>query len=165
VRIFLKTSGPEVDPPVQEVSVSNDYVMIGGGAQVHWNGPGILLFESYPMDKTTWRAKAKAHFHPDRGTITTYAIGLKCNVAGVTIQSDIAMAKSSASGSPQATVAPPRGYRMVGGGSQIAFNGPGVLLYASYPNENNQWEGRGNDHQGPDKGTLSVYCIGLKVET
>ena len=37
-------------------------------------------------------------------------------------------------------------------------------MTASYPAETNQWEGRGKDHAEGDNGTITVYCIGLKVE-
>jgi hypothetical protein len=53
---------------------------------------------------------------------------------------------------------------MVGGGAALTFDKGGMLLTASYPNENNQWEGRGKDHLEGDNGIITVYCIGLKVE-
>ena len=150
----------------QEVTVEPGYVMVGGGAKADWTGVGNLLVASHPVaeSKTTWHAQSKAHLKPDAGKITAYAIGLKCKVEGVKLQSAIATATSGKSGSPQAAAAPPSGYKMVGGGAAITFDRAGILLTGSYPTEDNRWEGRGKAHLEPDNGTVTAYCIGLKVE-
>jgi hypothetical protein len=151
----------------QEVTVESGYVMVGGGAKAgSTTGPGTLLVASHPVagSKNTWHAQSKAHLEPSTGKITAYAIGLKCKVEGVKLQSAIATATSGKSGSPQAAAAPPSGYKMVGGGAAITFDRAGILLTGSYPTEDNRWEGRGKAHREPDNGAISVYCIGLKVE-
>ena len=170
VKIFPSRPSPKAHWPEQEATVESGYVMVGGGAWTDYSEPGSMLFASYPSDKSTWRVQSKDHVLPSEARITAYAVGLKCNVEGVKIQSAIAPpAKSSKSSRPKAEAAPSGGYKMVGGGATITFDGPGMLLTASYPltashpNENNQWEGRGKDHLEGDSGTIAVYCIGLKV--
>jgi hypothetical protein len=133
---------------------------------VEWTGPGCLLTASNPVaeSKTIWHARAKAHGKHDAAKITAYAVGLKCKAEGVKLQTAIATAKSGGPGAGSAAAAPPGGYKMVGGGAEVTWEGPGILLTASYPTEDNRWEGRGKAHLGWDKGTITVYCIGLKVE-
>jgi hypothetical protein len=165
VRIFQSRPSAAAE---QEVTVESGYVMVGGGAKAEYTGPGALLVASHPVaeNKSTWRAQLKDHVHTDAGKkITAYAIGLKCKAEGVKLQSAMAPATSGRSNRPQAAAAPPGGYKMVGGGAAISFDGPGILLTGSYPTENNQWEGRGKDHSVPDNATITVYCIGLRVET
>jgi hypothetical protein len=150
----------------QEVTVEPGYVMVGGGAKADWTGVGNLLVASHPVaeSKTTWHAQSKAHLKPDAGKITAYAIGLRCKAEGVKLQSAIAIAESGKSGGPQAAAAPLGGYKMVGGGAAITFDRAGILLTGCYPTEDNRWEGRGKAHLEPDNGTVTAYCIGLKVE-
>jgi hypothetical protein len=159
VKIF--PSRPTSSWEGQEVTVESGYVMVGGGAKVEFRGPGVLLVASHPADKTTWHAHAKAHMQRDDHTITAYAVGLKCKVEGVKLQTDVNKAQSS---SIQTAAAPPSGYKMVGGGAAITYKGPGILLTASYPTEKNEWEGRGKAHLERDSGNITVCCIGLKVE-
>jgi MAC/Perforin domain len=166
VKIFPSRPSPKANSPEQEAAVEPGYVMVGGGAWVDFTGDGNMLLASHPVaeSKTTWHAQSKDHFNADPAKITAYAVGLKCRAEGVKLQSAIAIARSNRSLNPQAAAAPPAGYKMVGGGAAISFDGPGVLLTGSYPTENNQWEGRGKAHQQSSNGTMTAYCIGLKIE-
>jgi hypothetical protein len=165
-RIFQSRPSSAAAHPEQEVAVEPGYVMVGGGAWVDWTGEGNLLVASHPSpdSKTAWHAQSKDHVKSSPARITAYAIGLKCKAEGVKLQSAIAIAKSNKSNRPQAAAAPPAGYKMVGGGAALTFDKGGLLLTASYPNENNQWVGQGKDHLEGDNGSITVYCIGLKVE-
>jgi hypothetical protein len=166
VRIFESRPSPAASWPEQEVTAESGYVMVGGGAKVDFTGHGSLLFASHPVgeSKTTWHAQSKDHLRPAPAKITAYAVGLKCKAEGVKLHSAVAVARSNKSGSPKAAAAPPAGYKMVGGGAAITFDGAGVLLTGSYPTEDNRWEGRGKAHLEPDSGTITVHCIGLRVE-
>ena len=93
-KIFKSTSPNEEAYPMKEVAVDPGYVLVGGGAQVHWHGEGNLLFASYPKDKTTWRAHSKEHEKSSHAKISAYAIGLKSKVKGVTVQSNIQQSES-----------------------------------------------------------------------
>jgi hypothetical protein len=165
-KIFQSRPSPASEWPETEVAVEPGYVMVGGGAWVDWTGEGNLLFASHPIpdSKTAWHVRSKAHAKSSPARVTAYAIGLKCKVEGVKLQSAIATATSNKSNRPQAAAAPPAGYKMVGGGAAITFGDAGILLTASYPNENNRWEGRGKDHLVGDSGSITVYCIGLNVK-
>jgi hypothetical protein len=166
VKIFQSRPSPTSAHPEQEVAVEPGYVMVGGGAWVDWAGEGNMLFASHPTpeNKAAWHAQSKDHLKSSPAKITAYAVGLKCKVEGVKVHSAIAIARSNKSNRPQAAAAPPAGYKMVGGGAALTFDKGGMLLTASYPNENNQWEGRGKDHLEADGGIMTAYCIGLKVE-
>jgi MAC/Perforin domain len=165
VKIFESTSPNDEPYPVKEVTVGPDYVMVGGGAQVHWHGEGSLLFASYPKDRTTWRAHSKEHVKSSPAKISAYAIGLKCKVTGVKVQSDIRQSESYESSRPIATAAPASGYVMTGGGAVVRWIGTPstLLLTASYPRDQNIWEGQAKDHIVADTTVIDVQCIGLKV--
>lgn len=107
-----------------------------------------MLFASHPIpeNKTTWHVQSKDHVKSSPAKITAYAVGLKCKAEGIKLESAISIAKSNKSSRPQAAAAPRSGYKIVGGGAALTFDKGGMLLTASYPNENNQWEGRGKDH-------------------
>jgi hypothetical protein len=50
--------------------------MTGGGARADSQGPGSLLTESDPQDKTRWIAASKDHEAPDPATVESFAFGL-----------------------------------------------------------------------------------------
>jgi hypothetical protein len=176
VKIFKSTSDAGFTQ-MKETAVDPGYVMVGGGAQVHYDGVDPhLLFASYPMNKTTWRAHEKEHWYekpPAR--ITAYAIGLRCKVTGVTVQSEIReTASGHESGRPTAEAGPASGYVMTGGGAALNFVGrnmgdrgswltQGLLLTASYPTPDNTWYGAAKDHHYGDRTNIQVLCIGVKV--
>ena len=166
LKIFPSRPSPATAHPEQEAAVEPGYVMVGGGAWVDWAGEGNMLFASYPNPetKTSWHVQSKDHVKSSPAKITAYAVGLKCKAEGVKLLSAIATAKSNKSNRPQAAAAPRGGYKMVGGGASLTFDKGGVLLTASYPNENNQWVGYGKDHLEGDNGAITVYCIGVRVE-
>jgi len=165
VRIFQSRPSPAAAHPEQEVAVDSGYVMVGGGAWVDYAEPGNILVASHPTEsKTAWRVQSKDHVKSSPARITAYAVGLKSKVEGVKLQLSIATARSNKSNRPQAAAAPPSGYKMVGGGAALVFDNAGMLLTASYPNEHNQWVGCGKDHLVGDNGTVTAYCIGLKVD-
>ena len=54
--------------------------MTCGGASVQYGvGFGSMLYESYPLDSTTWIASSKDHDYPDMAVVQVYAIGLSSN--------------------------------------------------------------------------------------
>ena len=163
IQVFQSRPSPAANHPYQEISVGSGYVMVGGGAQVDYRGHGNMLFASYPINETTWRAQSKDHTVGDPATITAYAIGLKCKVAGVRVVSEIKRSRSNPGSRPLALASPSSGYVMLGGGAALNFSGPGLLLTQSYPRESNTWEGQAKDHLVGDSGTIDTYCIGVKV--
>ena len=75
-RTFTNT-GASAKHPSAEIFTGPDYVLVGGGAQVNWQGEGNLLTASYP-DRNTWKVASKDHKPPGEScTITAYAIGAR----------------------------------------------------------------------------------------
>jgi hypothetical protein len=163
IKVFQSRPSPAANHPYQEISVDSGYVMVGGGARVDYRGEGNMLFASYPINETTWRAQSKDHVKGDHATITAYAIGLKCKVAGVKVLSEIVKSRSNEGSRPLALASPSSGYVMLGGGAALNFRGAGLLLTQSYPRESNTWEGQAKDHLEGDSATIDTYCIGVKV--
>lgn len=62
--------------PTASVSVPVGHNLLSGGAQVTYNGAGLLLTESYPSGDFAWRASAKDHQIADTGSITTAVISV-----------------------------------------------------------------------------------------
>lgn len=75
LRIYTNTSS-ESNHPNTAVSVPLNYSLIGGGADINYDGFGCLLVGSYPSGQA-WYAKGKDHYSPDPSTITAYAIGIE----------------------------------------------------------------------------------------
>jgi MAC/Perforin domain len=137
------------------------FVMVGGGAKVHFSGKGNLLTAMFPpQNGTEWFVRSASHLDSDPATISGYLIGLRSRVKGVKLQTRITKGESTASVKPTASVEPLSGYVMTGGGASIF---EGMLLTASYPKDETTWEARGKDHGVPHSGKVAAYCIGLKV--
>ena len=62
--------------PHATVRVGADYVFVGGGAKVNWEGSGNLLTASYPDDQGGWTAASKDHIESDPAVIVAYALGV-----------------------------------------------------------------------------------------
>jgi hypothetical protein len=180
VKIFHDTLDRIDVRPMREVVVGQGYVMVGGGVHVHdaeTINPNLLI-ASFPVNDTTWRAQSKEHCDMSGAKITAYAVGLKCKVEGVTIQSNIQRTDSdSIDTKTSAQIGPKSGYVMTGGGAvaHLDFGRPGwgirknelqsgQLLTKSCPApDENMWLGEAKDHLYSYKTKLSVQCIGVKV--
>jgi hypothetical protein len=75
-KIFISTTG-SAQHPSGNTSVSNEYILTGGGALVNWNGASNLLTSSYPSSDNTWSSSSKDHSVVSPATINIYAIGIK----------------------------------------------------------------------------------------
>jgi hypothetical protein len=68
--------------PGAVVTLTNDYILVGGGAKINYGaGAGNLLVASAPSGNS-WYAAGKDHEVSSPASITAYAIGLKPNVDG-----------------------------------------------------------------------------------
>jgi MAC/Perforin domain len=167
-------SGDDKNQPWTEKAVDADYVMVGGGARVNWGSynskdPNVL-FASYPVNEQTWGVHSKdqkEHGKESQATITAYAIGLKCNVTGVKVETDIRRSESKTDKLVIAEARPASGCVMAGGGASVQFNTvkkDWLLLTESYPKDDNVWCGNAKDNPiHPNDGVITVGCIGLKV--
>jgi hypothetical protein len=73
--VFHSQSGKE-NHPSATVRIRAGYLLVGGGAQVDWEGAGNLLTASYPDGKGGWTAASKDHVAPDPAVIEAYALGV-----------------------------------------------------------------------------------------
>lgn len=73
-----------------------------------------------------------------------------------------------ASGNPgnisEAMVCAPTGWKIIGGGARVNFNGAGGLLTASYP-EGNCWIARSKAHEIPDQQRVEAMAIAIRDES
>jgi MAC/Perforin domain-containing protein len=175
VKISKSNAGNDELTPMREQPVESGYVMVGGGAQVLWSGKdangkdkvGNMLFASYPKDPNTWRGHSKWQGKnlQSPAKLVAYAIGLKCKLKDITVNSAIQDATSNESGRPKATASVASDHVMTGGGACILYGEgfPGVLLTESYPKDGKTWEGKGKDHLDPCSTAIVVRSIGVKV--
>ena len=162
VHIWRNTSEVSSHPEMR-ASVPAEYVMTGGGAEVHWAGAGNLLTASYPLSENTWQAESKDHLRGDPAAITVSAIGIRPRDKSLPLPRIRHWVESSAKVSqPGHNVVLNSGYVMASGGAKVNWRGQGSLLTASYPSaEGNAWLGFGKDHGAPDPATITVYLIGI----
>jgi hypothetical protein len=52
---------------------------------------------------------------------------------------------------------------MTGGGAKVTYSGDGSLLTASYPKDEETWEGRAKDHLSSDEATIDASAIGIQI--
>jgi hypothetical protein len=162
VRIFQNTGG-RGNLPSAEVTVPGDYVMVGGGAKVDWQGAGNLLTSSWPKGPATWAASSKSHVIEDPAAITVYAIGLKSKLpaGSVTYRVDVVTSTSQRVENPTARASADV---MVGGGARVDWSGAGSLLTASYPQTHSTWGAISKNHHIVSPATITSYALGLSVE-
>lgn len=147
--------------PEASVTVPPGYKVIGGGAQVIWEGFGNLLTASYPTNNgMTWTVRSKDHDIQSAATITPYAIALYDPQDQWEVR--IFQDQSAASSHPEVTVRVDSGYVMTGGGAYSNYSGAGNLLTAMYPVSDNTWGAESKDHMNPDPSVLTAYAIGIR---
>lgn len=154
--------------PTATCSMDADFVLIGGGAQIENQG-NALLTASYPdSGLSTWWAASKDHYYGYPHRLRAYAIGLKlAGISSATLRSYVRLesrSSTSASHSPSATAELPSGYKLIGGGASMSWNGSGILLTESSP-DGFQWVARGKDHIYGDTGLATAYAIGITTGT
>jgi hypothetical protein len=168
--------------PHAEVSVDNDFVMIGGGARVSdfnnsSNSVLALLTSCYPKDDgtfTTFVADSKDHITVYNHRLWVYVIGMKLydgsnnpiSTSTLISQMSIAKATSSSAAHPSVTVnAMPSGYKVLSGGAKVNWSGAGNLLTKSnFPTTGateTQWEANSKDHGISSPATIEAYELSI----
>lgn len=160
VDIFSSAS-PSSNHPVATAIIGNGYVLTGGGAIANWSGNGSLLTASYPEGTTGWTAKSKDHVNPESTSVTAYVIGMKARNGVSGPSNEIFSTTSAAATHPIAEASVGQGFRLVGGGAQVNWQGNGNLLIASYP-DGSKWLAASKDHFNPESCTITSYAIGIK---
>jgi hypothetical protein len=163
VRIVNDTSTPSKRPSATAI-LGDGYVLTGGGAWVHWNGPGNVLTASYPESKR-WIAASKAPDDNEECRISAYAIGLRHREGTVRLRTKSFKREGVLHNRPIAEVAVEAPYTLVGGGAGVTKYTKGNYLTASYPDfKNGKWIANSKDHlAGNDNTTIVAYSIGLQI--
>jgi hypothetical protein len=169
LRLFWNDSPASTNWPHIEVTVDQDYVVVGGGAATYdWIYP-CFLTESRPDPLLTkWIASSKDHLNADPHKLTVYAIGMKIDgVSTEYLRSKIHLysASSIQANHPKASIRIPSNCILLGGGAYDDWRGQyGNMLTASYPSEidNYTWLAEGKDHRRPDPSIITAYAIGIE---
>lgn len=144
--------------------------MTCGGASVQYGvGPGSMLYESYPLDSTTWIASSKDHDYPNMAIVQVYAIGLSSNSYKLSTQ--IFSSQSSNSENPTSysllnNSSPDLQFLVSGGGAQAYWINYGQYLTASFPvvvNNQLAWKASSKDCIEYESSFITSYVIGLSV--
>jgi hypothetical protein len=79
VDIENATSSPAVPHPTSTAILSQGFAITGGGADVHYSGPGNLLWKLEPTqtDSQDFTAASKDQVESDPATITSYVLGIR----------------------------------------------------------------------------------------
>lgn len=147
--------------PSATATLSDGFVLTGGGAATHWNTNGALLTASYPEGTASWTAKSKDHVNPEYTSITSYVIGIRARNGASGLVTRIFTNTSPSVSHPSADVAIESGYDLVGGGAQVNWRGNGNLLTGSFP-DGRTWKVESKDHVHNDPCSITAYAIGIK---
>ncbi|WP_125806752.1 hypothetical protein [Actinoplanes sp. ATCC 53533] len=77
--VIAAAAGSQAAHPTATAVLPQGYVLTGGGADVHWNRAGNLLWKLEPTRTSTqyFIAASKDHGHSDPSTIDVYAVGIR----------------------------------------------------------------------------------------
>lgn len=148
------------------VSVTPDFVVVGGGAEGANLPYGNLLTASYPSgDGWSWFASSKDHVIGNPIKLKVYAIGLK--IAGMTRDElrEAVLVQSASSApalAPEATVRLSSDYALLGGGFLVHHGDGGNLAVGSFPVDAQTWRAKSKSHVYADSSTIDVFAIGLR---
>jgi len=78
------------------------------------------------------------------------------------IRTTIVQRTSAIASHPIVSVDLPGGYKVIGGGANVNYGGPGNLLTASFPETPTRWTAEAKDHSVSDPASITVYAIGLE---
>lgn len=148
------------------VDVPPEFVAIGGGVEGAFLPNGNFLTASYPNTAlSAWLVSTKDHLRGNPAMIKAYAIGIKIDgltrndlISHIEVRSN----SSSYTGHPDVSVGVSEGFKMLGGGFKVNWNGYGNIATASYPENNFSWRAKSKDHGKGSWATLDVYSIGIK---
>lgn len=167
VQVFTAVSGVDPVPhPAATVMLPKGYILVGGGAQAHYGGPGQFLTASQPTDDFRgWTATSVDHTQSDPGTVTAYAVGLRAR-AGTPEPKSQANTDTTdePSQNPSSDAPPPPSFALCGGGAAVYdVSGPGVLLTTCGPDAGSagEWLAKAHDHGEVSRANLKVWALGI----
>jgi hypothetical protein len=173
LKLFKKFTYYTSGHHANSVKVTDDYVLVGGGAQTFYAGgsPGSFITESRPNTAlNTWYGRSKDHINAGKHTLMVYAIGMKIDgVSAAYLRSKMRVfsKESGVANHPSTHVSIPSNYQLIGGGARVKYNGNGNLLVHSYPDADTygnvySWHAKSKDHQVADRATIVAYAIGIE---
>jgi hypothetical protein len=161
------TSSTLSETPTAQVSVSQGYQLIGGGARVNWSEPGNMLTESWGAGNG-WSASGKSHKSSSMATISVWAIGLNPYIDGfgvLTFSQYSPYSTDVSTGVALSTAGVTSGYVLTcPSGRSHYYSGSGRLLTGIYPNP--QFHGGAwasdKDHLTASDGGVQTRVIMIK---
>lgn len=77
--VITRATSSQASHPAAIATVESGFALVGGGAEVHWNGNGNLLWKLEPSTSLdqSFSTASKDHTYPDPSTITAYALGIR----------------------------------------------------------------------------------------
>jgi len=162
VKHFVSDWSPSAQHPEHQLSVPNEYKILGGGAEVIETSVGNLIIESYPINSQTWKVKAKDHMTPSVTKIKVHVMALYDPNDNFDVSITHAT-DGQPSQRPRVHIDVENGYTMTGGGAKVNWIGAGQLLIASYPEDQDTWHVASKDHQAGNLATITGYAIGIKA--
>lgn len=170
VAVFSIDSGTASHPEAS-VNIPGDFVLLGGGFNVHWQGAGNLATASFPGPTnswTSWTARSKDHEVGDPSYLTTYAIGLRRNFRVGTVMLHVDLSQSSIAAHPTSTASLQQGFALTGGGAEVHWTGAGNLLWRLEPvtlqdQETQQFIASSKDQDIDDPSTITTYALGIQI--
>jgi hypothetical protein len=153
--------------PSATCTVDPGYVLVGGGAEVEGSasGGGLLTY-STPANHWTWIAQSKDHVAGHSHKIRAYVVGMALQgMPEATLRNLVTITRvtSGTTNHPTVTVPVPAFHTMLSGGAHVAYNGSGILLTASYPQDAFTWKASAKDHSQADTGTVTATVISVPV--
>ncbi len=170
VTVF-STHSVSAPHPEATVNIPGDFVLLGGGFNVHWQGAGNLATASFPAPTnswTSWMARSSDHEVADPSVLTTYAIGLRRNLRVGTVTLHVDLSQSGVASHPTSTAPLQQGFALTGGGAEVHWTGAGNLLWQLEPvalehQETQQFIASSKDHDVSDPAAITTYALGIQI--
>lgn len=171
VKVASATSA-EGKVAASEATVPDGYTLVGGGADVKWraNTPGMALSMCFPGPTRSWYGWAEQQTFnggkESRGTITTFAIGLKHKSGNFQLKPRLLESTVEKLQHPSETVfATDAGYAIVGGGGRVlrrSGQGVGFLTDLTPSEDGRSFFAGAKDHFTVGFNDITVYGIELQ---
>jgi len=165
IEVTFADSGTAPHPEAETGVPSDQFVLIGGGLRVDWQGAGNLATASFPSTEFSWKARSKDHDISDPSNLRVFAICLRRDLPVGNVVTRIDRADSGQANHPAAVASLDPGFALTGGGAEVHWQGAGNLLWKLEPSTSisPSFSAASKDHVDPDPSTLTVYALGIRI--